>query len=131
MLLSEIMNALHLVLGRQLIMMIYQPVRDMKGAQAVRIWTSADQVILLAARLHRMINHLLGELQDVEVRNHRLDAQQIGTPIMNEMAEIIMLTAHLLILTEIEGVLVRRDVELPHLLGIEEVGTRLEGMKVL
>lgn len=50
---------------------------------------------------------------------------------MIEMVEIIMLTAHLLILTEIEGVLARPDVELPHLLGIEEVGTRLEGMKVL
>jgi len=47
------------------------------------------------------------------------------------MVQVIMLTAHLHILMEIEWVHARLDEELPHLPGIEEVGILLEGMKAL
>jgi hypothetical protein len=131
---SEIVNVLPLVLGRQLIMMMHQLVRDMKGGRAVRTWKCANQPIFLAVRHHRM-NHLLAELQVqlavVEELNRWLGAQWIGMPIVIEMVRVIILTAHLHILMQIEWVPARLVEELPHLLGIEEVGILLEEMKAL
>lgn len=70
----------------------------------------------------------------MEELNLHIGRDQIGmdqATMRIEMAQVIILTAHLHILTQTEWVRARLDEELPHLLGIEEVGILLEGMKAL
>jgi hypothetical protein len=104
----------------------------MKGALAVRIWMCADQVILLVVSHRLMTNLLLADLQVVEELNlGRVQIEMGQAIIRTEMGQVILRTAHLHILMQTERVLARLDEVLPHLLGIEEVGILLEGMKAL
>ena len=64
-------------------------------------------------------------MQVAEELNHWQGAQPIGITIVIEMVQVIILTAHLHILMEIEWVLASLGEGLPHLLGSEEVGILL------